>query len=90
MALEIKSWLGKAQNCDRVKLVEGILILPLLIIGSPMTIHYTDTMYKQTIEKPAQIHFYTKSKRPHTITKMNDNINMDSTFSRVSIRLFFN
>jgi hypothetical protein len=42
MALEIRSWLGKAQNCDRVKPVEGILILPLLIIGSPMTIHYTD------------------------------------------------
>ena len=29
--------------------------------------------------KPAQIHF--KSKRQHTITIMNDNINMDSTIA---------
>jgi hypothetical protein len=28
-------------------------------------------------KKPAQIHFH--SKRQHTITKMNDNINMDPT-----------
>jgi hypothetical protein len=40
----------------------------LLIIGIQI---YTNN------EKPAKIGFY--SKRPHTITKMNDNINMDST-----------
>jgi len=31
------------------------------------------------IKKPAQIRFF--SRRPHTITKMNDNINMDSTIA---------
>ena len=31
------------------------------------------------INKPAQIHFH--SKRTHTITKMNDKINMDSTIA---------
>jgi hypothetical protein len=34
---------------------------------------------KKKDKKPAQIHFH--SKRPHTITKMKDNINMDSTIS---------
>ena len=34
-------------------------------------------LYKQMIKKPAQIH--SQSKRPHSVTKMNDNINMDST-----------
>ena len=38
-------------------------------------------IYKQTIKKPTHVHFH--SKRPHTITKMNDNIDMDST--RMSI-----
>jgi hypothetical protein len=37
-------------------------------------LHYTD---KNTQYKPAQIHFH--SNRPHIITKINDNINMDST-----------
>jgi len=31
--------LGQAQNCGRVKLVNGITTLPLFIFGSPMTIH---------------------------------------------------
>jgi len=30
-------------------------------------------------KKPAQIHFH--SRRPHTITKMKDNINMDTTIA---------
>ena len=36
-------------------------------------------IYKQTIKKPAQMHFH--SKRLHTITKMDtgNNINMDSS-----------
>ena len=34
---------------------------------------------KQMIKKPAQIRFY--SKRPHTIAKMNDSINTESTLS---------
>ena len=32
--------------------------------------------YKQTEKKPAHIHFH--SEKPHTITKMNDNLNTDS------------
>jgi hypothetical protein len=32
---------------------------------------------KQMMQKPTQIYFL--SKRPHTITKINDNINLDST-----------
>ena len=37
-------------------------------------------MFKVTmIEKPPQIHFH--SKRPHSVTKMNDSINMDSTIA---------
>ena len=31
------------------------------------------------IKKPTQIHFH--SKRPHTIIKMNDLLNMDSTIA---------
>ena len=38
--------------------------------------HY---VYKQTITKAAQILLL--SKRPHTITRMNDSINMDSTIT---------
>jgi hypothetical protein len=34
-------------------------------------------IYKQAIKKPAQMHFH--SKRSHTITKMDNNINMDSS-----------
>jgi hypothetical protein len=43
--------------------------LPLLITGAPTAI----------LTKPAQIRFH--SKRPHTITKLNDNINMDNTIA---------
>jgi len=46
---------------------------PLLITGSPTAIHIPN------VKKPAQIRFH--SKRPHTITKMNDNINIDSTIA---------
>jgi hypothetical protein len=36
-------------------------------------------IYNKWLIKPAQICFY--SKRPHTITKMNDNINVDTTIA---------
>jgi hypothetical protein len=35
-------------------------------------------IYKQIMKKPAQLHFHSKS--PPAITKMNDNINMDSIY----------
>jgi len=35
--------------------------------------------YRETTKKPAQICFH--SKTPHTITKMNDNTNIDSTLT---------
>jgi hypothetical protein len=55
-------------KCGRVKLVNGISTLPLLMNDKKKI--------KKTIKNPAQIHFHLK--RPHTITKMNDNKNMDS------------
>ena len=51
------------------------------LMGSePFTFDYSissDNTYKQTIQHPTQTLFH--KKRPHNITKMNDNINMDST-----------
>jgi hypothetical protein len=46
----------------------------LLITGSPKAMHI-----QANDKKPAQIHFH--SKRPHINTKMNDNINIDSTIA---------
>jgi len=63
------------EKCDGFKLVHGIPIFTLLIFGSP-----TNTeIYKRWKEKTVQIRFH--SKIPYTITKMNDNINMDSTIA---------
>jgi hypothetical protein len=42
---------------------------------------------KQTIKKPPQIHFH--SKRQHTITKMIDNINIDSTIDWACTRQLY-
>jgi hypothetical protein len=58
----------------QVKLANGIPNPPLLITGSPKAIYI-----QENDKKNLQIGFY--SKRPHTctITKMNANINMDST-----------
>jgi hypothetical protein len=44
-----------------------------------ITILYIYKKEKKKDNKPAQIRFH--SKRPHTITKMKDNINMDSTIA---------
>ena len=68
--------LGQAQS-GRVKPLNGIPTFPLLISGSPMAIQIH--VYKHAIKKPAQIHFH--SKRPYTITRMNNNINIDSTIA---------
>jgi hypothetical protein len=46
---------------------------PLLITASPTEIH------KRYKKKTPQIRFH--SKRPHTITKMDDNRNMESTIA---------
>ena len=55
--------LGQAQQCGRVKLVNRIPTLPVLIIRSPTAIQkQTQSHHK----KHAQIRFH--SKRPHTIT----------------------
>ena len=56
--------LGQAQTCGRVKLVNWI---PNLSISNDNTIY----------KKPLQI--YSHSKRTHTMTKLNDKINMDNT-----------
>jgi len=48
---------------------------PLLITGYSTAIHIQTNDKK----KPAQIRFH--SKRPHTITKMNDIIDMGSTIA---------
>ena len=66
MTYDISPGLRQAQQCCGVKLVNGI---PTLLIGSPTAIH----IYRNN-KISAQIHFY-------SITKMNDNINMDSTIA---------
>jgi len=72
--LEIQVWAWvRHTNVVGVKPINGITTIPLLVIGSPTVIQ----IHVSTNDKKAvQIHFH--SKRPHTITRMNDNINMDS------------
>ena len=65
--------LGQAQKCGGVKQVNGTPTLLSWWLNLQQQYKY------KHIEKPAQILFH--SKRPHTITKMNVNINMDSTIA---------
>ena len=53
-------------------------------LSSPCSLAFdyrpTATYMNKQLKKNANIRFH--SKRPHTITKMNDNINMDITIAR--------
>jgi hypothetical protein len=50
-------------------------VIPIFITGFPTAIHIL-----VNDEKPAYIRFH--SQRSHTITKMNDNMNMDNIIAR--------
>ena len=67
--------LWQAHKCDRVKLVNWI---PNLICDNWISNDNTD-INKQYKKKLVQIPLH--SKRSHTITRMNDNINIDSTIA---------
>ena len=77
MALETSSpGLGQAQQRDRVKQVNEIPILPLVIIGSLMLIQVYTNNRKTCTDS---VH----SKSPHTMTKMNNKIKHGQYNSRV-------
>jgi len=60
------------QKGGEVKPYNGISIISVFIILSQ-----TELQIQSNAENLAQIRFH--SRRPHTITKMKDNINMDNT-----------
>ena len=60
------------QKGVEVKPVNGILIFSVFIILSP-----TELQIQSNAENFTQIRFH--SRRPHTITRMKDNMNMDTT-----------
>ena len=71
-AIKVLAW-DKHKNVVALKWLMGSQSSPLdNLISNGIT--YINKRYK-----PPQIRLH--SKRPHTITKMNDNINMDSTIS---------
>jgi hypothetical protein len=61
--------MGQAQECDSVKLDNGIPVVHFLIIQSPMVMQ----IYEQIIKH--------HPKRPHTIINMNYNTNTDNTIA---------
>jgi hypothetical protein len=74
MTLKFKSWFRTNIQMCRDKAVNGITTHALNNwISTVIVIHTNDKNNNITIR------FY--SKRPHAITKMNDNINMDSTIT---------
>lgn len=81
-----RSSLGTGRTCGVVKRIYGILLPPppFLIILSPTTIKIY--MYNKTIlSNTTQTRFH--SQRPHTITKINENIYTDSTIAEsVNVR----
>ena len=60
------------QKGGEVKPVNGIPIFSVFIILSP-----TELQIQSNAENLTQIRFH--SRRPHTITRMKDNMNMDKT-----------
>ena len=58
------------QNRQSLLIIIELTVILLMITGSSTGIQTND-------KNPAQSRFH--SNRPHTITQMNDNVNMDST-----------
>ena len=76
MTLKFKSWFRTNIQMCRDKAVNGITTHALNNwISTVIAIH----TYTNDKNNKITIRFY--SKKPHAITKMNDNINMDSTIT---------